>query len=346
MGAIDPAWLAGRLDRWASHHHGDGASVTRVEAMPGHAGLSFGFDVISAEREIVERLVMRMPPKGVRRSGNTDVLRQVPLLRALAEHGAPVAPVRWWSDDERWFDVPYFMVSRLPGSTYIVREPDVRFARGAGTAAAVFDQAVRALAACHAIDWQERLAGWEPVKDLGAEVMFWDPILAKAAEPEWRAMGEEVRDLLLDRLPASPRVGLFHGDFQTNNVLFDVDATGLPALVAVLDWEISGLGAQLLDLGWLLMMNDPESWDPAGAPGLAHVPPFDDVVDAYEDATGRPVDAAELRFHRALSGFRFGSISGLNVMLHRTGKRPDDEWERIAQSVPRLFGRARELLLS
>jgi hypothetical protein len=49
-------------------------------------------------------------------------------------------------------------------------------------------------------------------------------------------------------------------------------------------------------------------------------------------------------FYRARSGYRFGVISGLNVMLHRTGKRPDEEWERIALSVPALFGRAADLL--
>ena len=66
---------------------------------------------------------MRMPPKGVRRAGNTDVLRQVPLLRALAASGVPVAEVVWWDADEQWFEVPYFMVRFLAGETYAVREP-------------------------------------------------------------------------------------------------------------------------------------------------------------------------------------------------------------------------------
>ncbi len=40
----------------------------------------------------------------------------------------------------------------------------------------------------------------------------------------------------------------------------------------------------------------------------------------------------------------FGVITAFNVMLHRTGKRPDAEWDRLAHSVPTLFGRAGELL--
>jgi aminoglycoside phosphotransferase (APT) family kinase protein len=113
-------------------------------------------------------------------------------------------------------------------------------------------------------------------------------------------------------------------------------------VVAVLDWEISGIGAQLLDLGWLMFMNDAESW--ADGVGLAGVPDFDDLVGWYAAAVGRPLRLDDLAFYRALAGYRFGVISGLNVMLHRTGKRHDPEWERIALSVPRMFTRAVELL--
>ena len=259
MAGFDTAVLHAQLERWAGEHYHEGTVVRDLRPMPGHAGLSFGFTVVDATG-VLDRLVTRMPPKGVRRAGNTDVLRQVPLLQALRAAGVPVA-----------------------------------------------------------------------------EVAFWSPLLAKAAEPEWAALGERTRDLLLASLPVDPHVGVFHGDFQTNNVLFDG-----ASVVALLDWEISGIGAQLLDLGWLLFMNDVDSW--ADAAGLATFPPFDEVIGWYADAIGRPVTLDDVAFYRALSGYRFGVISGLNVMLHRTGKRHDPEWERIALSVPSMFGRACDLL--
>ena len=128
--------------------------------------------------------------------------------------------------------------------------------------------------------------------------------------------------------------GLFHGDFQTNNILFHEGR-----LKAVLDWEISGLGANLMDLGWLLMMNDPESWYDGA--GLSGVPPFDGLVNRYSDAAKRSVTLADVAFYRALSGYRFGVISGLNVMLHRTGKRPDASTNPItaALSIERMPSR-------
>ena len=120
---MDVRELQPQLEAWAHDTYGPEAVVREVEPMPGHAGLSFGFDVAPSADAAAERLVMRMPPKGVRRRGNTDVLRQVPLLEALHRTGRPVARVRWWSDDERWFEVPFFMVERLPGGTYTVRSP-------------------------------------------------------------------------------------------------------------------------------------------------------------------------------------------------------------------------------
>ena len=326
--------LQAQLERWADVHYHEGVTISALRSMPGHAGLSFGFTVSDTKGEL-DRLVIRMPPKGVRRSGNTDVLRQVPLLQGLALAGVPVAEVVWWNADERWFDVPFFMARFLHGQTYQVRDPDPVFV---GIACAdVLRSAVEALAAVHRVDHASVLPDWEAPKDLAAEIDFWRPILAKAAEPAWLEMGERTREALHRHLPEHVEVGVFHGDFQTNNVLFEGSS-----VVALLDWEISGIGAQLLDLGWLLFMNDSASWrDGADLDG---VPPFEDIVGWYGAAVGRKVSLDDVAFFRALSGYRFGVISGLNVMLHRTGKRPDPEWERIALSVPAMFDRACELL--
>src|SRR3989442_5432738 len=106
---MDLTILQQQLEAFAIAHYGEGAVVSQVEVMPGHAGLSFGFrvDYQEAGRPRNESLVMRLPPKGVRQSGNTDVLRQVPLLQALKRHGVPVATVRWFGSDPCWFEVPY-----------------------------------------------------------------------------------------------------------------------------------------------------------------------------------------------------------------------------------------------
>jgi aminoglycoside phosphotransferase (APT) family kinase protein len=337
--AVDLGALERQLQDFAVAHYGKGAVVDQVEVMPGHAGLSFGFRVTFEDRGQLrqESLVMRLPPKGVRQSGNTDVLRQVPLLQALKRNGVPVPAVRWFGSDPRWFEVPYIMVERLPGRTIRFSEPDLSFAVSRESMARLFRQVMRALTHIHRLDWQKELAGWEAPRSLEREIRFWDPILAKAAEPQWITQGQEVRDLLLQHQPLEPVIGLFHGDFQGSNFLVEGET-----LVAVLDWEISGIGGQLLDLGWLLVFTDPQSWDAACQPTLA-LPSAAELIALYEEGMQRK--APDVAWYRALAGYRFGVISGFNVMLHRRGKRYDPEWEKIAPSVPLLFGRAKELLL-
>ncbi len=341
--AVEIPVLTQQLQEFCLTHYGQEAVVSQVEAMPGHAGLSFGFTVVYQQdgQPGQESLVMRIPPKGVRQSGNTDVLRQAPLLHTLKKNGVPVPTVRWADDDLRWFEVPYLMVERLPGRTFHVWEPDPSFECSAQAIAPLYEQGVQALVQVHQLDWKTGLAGWEEPRSLEQEIRFWDPILAKAAEPEWTIWGEEVRELLLTDQPTDPPMGLFHGDYQGTNLLFDKRSDG-EKLVALLDWEISGISGHLLDLGWLLVFIDPESWDSERRP-ITVTPPIDDLVALYEDGMQRTV--TDINWYRALAGYRFGAISCFNVMLHRRGKRHDPEWELIAPSVKTLFGRAKELLL-
>ena len=66
--AVEIPVLTQQLQAFCLSHYGQDASVHQVEAMPGHAGLSFGFTVVYEKdgQAKNESLVMRLPPKGVR----------------------------------------------------------------------------------------------------------------------------------------------------------------------------------------------------------------------------------------------------------------------------------------
>lgn len=334
------------LERWARHHYGAAAEVESVAPMPGNAGISFGFDVVTPDGDagsaVVERLVIRIPPAGVRRKGNTDVLRQVPLLQAAAAGGVPVPTVRWWGDDEQWFGVPYLVVERLPGRSLNIFSPDAAFFDlSAAGVQALFRQAVAALVATHRIDWPAHLRGWDEPRSLEGEIAAWEPILAKGDDPDWIAAGMDLRDVLLATRPPEPEPGVIHGDFYCNNWVVDADGR----LRAVVDWEIAAIGPSLLDLGWLCMMYDPDSWGPTQrrtqsgwAPAVA------DIVALYEEAAGHTVP--DVDWYRALAGFRLAAITSLNVRLQRRGQRPPDPvWDLMAESYPFRVGQARRLAL-
>jgi len=336
----DLRFMRTRLQRWAEHHVGARARVTSLERMPGHSSITLAFDVTGGEE--VERLVMRMVPPGVPRRGSTDVLRQVPLLKLMEAHGVPVPRVRWWSADHAWFEVEYLIVDRVAGATL----GDVFAEGGAPRPAAdpqrLFAQAVDALAAIHDADWSVALRGWDTPLTLVEEIDRWVPLLRRAQEigrPEWLEAGLRVRGLLHASRPPDPPPGVVHGDFYSNNWMFDG-----ARLSAVLDWESAFLGPRPLDLGWLCMMYDADSWSPGRRPDLRWTPPIDSFIATYRDRARR--DPADLDWYRALAGYRLAALTVHYLRLHVSGRRVDDVWPGMGESVPAMLARAEDLLTS
>lgn len=331
----DPRKRRESLERWAVAHYGAAAVVENVAPMPGHAGISFGFDVVTGDHR--DPLVVRVPPHGVRRRGNADVLRQVPLLRAVKAEGVPVPMVRWWSNEEEWFGAPFVMVERLPGRSLDRWQPGAPAGVDAADVWRVFQQALNALVAIHDVPWERYLSGWTTPRSLTAEIDSWRPTLDKADDPRWAQQALTLRSMLLDRLPPEPAPGLVHGDFYSNNWVVDGDR-----LLAVVDWEIAGIGPSLLDVGWLCMMHDRESWGPTPSGLVELAPGPSEIAAMYEAAAGRAI--SDLAWYRALAAWRLGAITVLNVRLHRSGRRRDPTWEILAEAYPYLIGRACQLL--
>ncbi len=333
---MDPTELRERLAGFVRDHYGSDARVRGVEGFSGsHGGLTFGFEVALPDGAL-ERSVIRLAPQGVRRSGNTDVYRQAPLLRALHRHGFPVPAVRFAGQDDAWFDTAYVIFERLRGRAFIVWDPDPAFDLRDVAVAPLWFRAVELLARVHNFDWEKHLPDWETPTPIEDEVARWDPVLDKAAEPEWRTHGERVRTLLLAEPPPPSPVGLLHGDCQPGNILYD-DAGEVAGL---LDWELSAIGSQHYDLGWLLMIGDRESFHPSWCPRNPLSPQT--LVEAYERAAGRV--CAGIDWYRALAGYKMGVVTGLYTRLHREGHRHDPAWEKFGLGVPFLFGKAERLL--
>lgn len=328
--------LAPALQRWAQAQYGDGVTVSDVTKMPGNAGLSFGFSVGDGSRSA--RRVIRLAPPGVTKRGNTDVLRQVPLLDALQRHGIPVAAVEWSSDDPAWFGTDAFVQAFLAGAPLHMGSDAGSVPVGAEGVAPFVANAARTLARIHAIDWRAELDGWEQPRELASDVEFWRGLQAKAAEPPMGERAEMLAVALLDTVPDAPPIGIFHGDFHTNNVMYLPDAT----ISGVVDWEISGIGAQPLDIGWLSIFTDPTCWAPdrQAQMRLAVDPIW--LLGVYQDAAGRRVDDAA--WFKAYACYRFSVIAAFNLRLHRKGYRPDPHYEELAASTYALADRGLELL--
>ncbi len=192
---------------------------------------------------------------------------------------------------------------------------------------------------CTIVPWEPRRDAWGEPFALSEELKRLDYLLDRPTlDPAVVARAPELRERLRSSLPTGARIGCVHGDFQWSNVLFNEER-----VVALIDWEISLVGATLLDLGWICFFSDPGSWVGVD-PGRGSLLNADEIVDAYAEAAGFPVSIPEVRWFRAFAGYRFGVITCFNLMLHRRGKRHDPLWEETALSAPRMFEHGLELL--
>jgi len=148
-------------------------------------------------------------------------------------------------------------------------------------------------------------------------------------EPSWIPAGRTLHARLRAAVPDVGPPGLVHADFYANNWMVDGGD-----LVAVLDWEGAHRGDARVDVGWIAMIYDRESWHPAQRPDIAAAPEPEDLVAAY----GAPLRG--VAWFRALAGMRLAALTAHYLRMHRTGQRPDATWEAFGESVPYILGRA------
>jgi len=308
------------------------ATVHTLETLPGHAGFSFSF-VLERRNEPARKLVLRLAPPGVKIAGPADIVRQAKIMAGLRDTPVPVPRVLWYGDEPEFFGRPYSVVEFLEG----VKLSDAPFAPDEMKTLA--RKGIAMLAALHAVAWESRRDAFGEPLPLDEELKRLDYLLDRPTlDPQVVARAPELRERLRASLPAAPRIGCVHGDFQWANLLFNDDRP-----IALIDWEIASIGPTLLDLGWVSFFADPASWIEVGEPRVRPLTP-DEILAAYAETAAFAVDPNEVRWFRAFAGYRFGVITCFNLMLHRRGKRDDPHWEEIAVSAPRMFERGLELL--
>ncbi|TXL79577.1 phosphotransferase family protein [Vineibacter terrae] len=300
----------------------------------GHAGLTFGVDLAGAAG-VAGRYILKLAPVGVPRRGSTDIYRQAPLLKALHASGLPVPAIRWASADDAALGSPFIIMERLPGRTFIVWEPDASFLETPALIPRLWTSGIESLADFHRLDWRAVLGGWEEPVTLESELARWTALVRHAEDAQWREACHDLADRLGGTMPTASPVGLVHGDFQPGNILFEQGR-----LAGVVDWDLAVIGPQGLDIGWYMMIADADAWHPQWRPHGP--PPQADLIQAYRAAGGPALD--RLAWHQAFAHFRMGAIAGLNLKLHRNGRRVDPTWERFALAIPSLLRRAKLLL--
>ncbi|MEV2270129.1 phosphotransferase family protein [Nonomuraea africana] len=291
---------------------GPGCEIaSRARLSGGASRETWAVDVVDRD-ERLHRLVVRLSPapadQGTAPSLGQGLLEEARLLRAAAAAGVPVPEVVAAAE-------PYLVMGRVEGETIprrILR--DDRYERARPRLAA---QCGTALAAVHRMPL-DAVAQGEPEDPLAR----WCEVIDLTGQPH------PVFELAFRRLertrPDSVRTTVVHGDFRNGNLI-----VGPEGVRAVLDWELAHVGDPVEDLGWLCV----KAWRFGAQPPVGGFGEYDDLVAAYERASGHRVDRRALRWWETFGVLKWGVICVTQAMRHLTGATRSVELAAIGRRV-------------
>ena len=323
--------LRGRLESYLRRELGSATlGLGAIDAIPeGHSGFTYFVD--GEDGGVAVRYVLRLPPPGARITGPADVLRQGRIMAALNELGLPTPRIVANCEDGSVLDGrPFCLMEAVEGD---------RIEKFVGTAEPleIARAAVETLHRLHQVPVAATGIGDEKPVPLAEEMMRWAWLMQRAPE-ELTGAAPALGARLAERKPAESPPTLVHGDFHYGNMLFRAGAAGRPEVVAVLDWEIAEIGAPLLDLGCLCIVAQRNQAPGTPNPGGGIDLDVDAVIELYG------ADPGESRWYLAMSCYKYASIFGYNLMLHRRGKRPDPMYEQLTGVIVALIDSGMTLL--
>jgi aminoglycoside phosphotransferase (APT) family kinase protein len=308
------AWLAGKLP--------DAHDVRVFDArVPADAGLSaetvlFDASWIEQGAEHRRSLVARLSPSGDAVFPSYEFESEYAVFAALGKAGLAVPEVLWHERDSAVLGGEFIVMERIDGQV----PPDDPPYTAAGWVidldpdqqAALYDNALQALAAIHALDLQTAGLQCLDRRELGdpgldQQIAYWERFFDWAAHGEANPTVEAAFEWVRENRPTSTEpLVLNWGDARLGNILFADDMT----VAGVLDWEMATLASPELDLGWwaFLMRYHTDGIGAAKPPGFRDLA---DTVTRYEELSGHRV--AHLRFYEVFAGLR------LSIIMHRAG---------------------------
>jgi aminoglycoside phosphotransferase (APT) family kinase protein len=338
-GIEDPA----RLGAWLAASAGlRGASGLRgVDLIAGgRSNLTYRLDLGQGA------LVLRRPPLGHVLPTAHDMAREYRVLSALRDTDIPVpAPVAFCPDADV-IGAPFYLMEHVDGVVLRSREDGRQLSGDQGRQ--LSERLAEMLAAIHGLDPDAvGLTGFgRPDGYLARQLARWQrqwELSATRPMPGYDALV----DRLTAHLPPSAEGTLVHGDFRLDNML--VTLGPVPAIAAVVDWEMSTLGDPLADLGLTLMYwADPgeEDWLEinVGA-GITSLPGFlsrAGLAARYAELTGR--DISGIGYYMAFGCFKLAVVlEGIHARFLQR-KTVGEGFEREGPAVPVLIDRAHRML--
>ena len=255
--------------------------------------------------------VMRRKPPGVLLPSAHAVDREFRVISALALTDVPVPRAYALCEDPDVIGTAFYIMDCLEGR--VLWDPSLPGMTPAQRTAH-FDELNRVIVALHRVDPQAVGLGdyGKPGNYIERQVGRWSKQY-RAAETETIDAANQLMAWLPRHIPAGDEVGIVHGDYRFDNVMFHPTE---PRILAVLDWELSTLGHPLVDFAYHCM-----TWRMSGAgarglvgldlPGLG-IPTEQQYLQTYLKRTGRgdagAVSESDWTYYMVFNMFRLASI--------------------------------------
>jgi aminoglycoside phosphotransferase (APT) family kinase protein len=243
-----------------------------------------------------------------------DMEMQARAMRLVGEHGVPVPAVRWLELDASVLGAEFFVMDRIEGRvpadvpTYVV---DGFVCDASPADRRVLEEAtVSAIAKIHAIDLEANdvsflefsVVGKTPLeRHISNQRAYYDWAIPDRPSP----LIERAFVHLEQSRPNETSTVISWGDSRIGNVMYASDGF---EPVAILDWEMAGLGPRELDLGWLSFMHTffQKIYEGMGVAGLPDFLRADNLAEMYQKTTGYQVES--LRWYETYAALRHAII--------------------------------------
>lgn len=287
----------------------------------------------SAGQPHEQTFVVRVAPTGYTLFPDPAFDTQYRVLRALRPTSIPVPNVRWYESDASVLGAPFFVMDEVAGRVPPDNPPyhmaGWLFDVSPAHRAKLWWGAIDAMADLHRLD--RRGLGLDFLTGgLDEGLAYYESFLASVEKDEPVPTARRALDWLRSHLPGEEPLVVTWGDARIGNVIYDDDAN----VLAVLDWEMVGLGAPAQDVAWALFLDRHHS-EGCDVPRLEGFPSTAETIAHYEQRSG--ITLQSMDFYEVYSAFRFCVIMGrLAVIFKDWGLLPPDDAMAQDNTVTRL----------